>query len=136
MVGSVVLEIPAQEAKGGVPLSPMLGQFQVNVTSFCKEFNDVSARFVKGLPLRCRVFIFSNGVFKFSLEGLTFRFIFFEFFIPVSFTSIENSLTLLFDCFRLFFFLKGDVLDKAKSKFLFSYLQTLPVRSLKNKFKF
>lgn len=49
------LRVPAQTAKPGPPLSPILGQHQIKVAEFVTQFNIASAGFTSGTPLGVRI---------------------------------------------------------------------------------
>src|SRR6185312_7727877 len=58
--------VPAAEAKPGPPLAPILGQHQVNLIEFCKEFNKLSLNYINGVPLMVKVLKRESN--KFSLN--------------------------------------------------------------------
>ena len=49
------LQVPAQQAKPGPPLSPVLGQHQVKVADFVTDFNRASAGWTPGVPLGVQI---------------------------------------------------------------------------------
>lgn len=63
----VSLIIPAQTAKLGPPVGPVLGQVKIKVKDFCTLFNDATTIFKIGLPLRVIVFVFKNETFNFII---------------------------------------------------------------------
>lgn len=68
VVKKVDLIIPAQTAKLGPPVGPVLGQVKIKVKDFCTMFNDGTAKFKIGLPLRVVVFVFKNETFNFIVK--------------------------------------------------------------------
>ena len=65
---NIILSVPAREAKGAAPLGPILGQYQINIVKFCKEFNEQSRTFVAGVPVRCLI----------QKKGMEYRFVIFK----------------------------------------------------------
>jgi hypothetical protein len=49
------LRVPAQTAKPGPPLSPVLGQHQIKVAEFVNQFNTASGGWTPGTPLGVRI---------------------------------------------------------------------------------
>ena len=62
------LIIPAQSAKLGPPVGPVLGQVKIKVKDFCTMFNDATMVFAPGLPLPVTVCVFKNEIFNFYIK--------------------------------------------------------------------
>jgi large subunit ribosomal protein L11 len=66
ITGSVKLQIPAGKATPAPPIGPALGQAQVNIMEFCKQFNaKTSARELDGLIIPVVVTVYSDRTFTF-----------------------------------------------------------------------
>lgn len=64
----VKLQIPAGEASPAPPVGPALGQHGLNIPGFCKEFNDRTADFEKGLPIPVIISVYGDKSFTFVLK--------------------------------------------------------------------
>ena len=65
----VSLLLPAQAAVAGQNINVALGQFNVNIPNFLKEFNDKSIDYSKGMILSLIVEILFDGSFKIKIKG-------------------------------------------------------------------
>lgn len=72
---TVNLIIPAQTAKLGPPVGPVLGQVKIKVKDFCTMFNEVTQVFKIGLPLPVTVFVYKNETFNFYIKTPTVSFL-------------------------------------------------------------
>lgn len=68
IVRKVNLIIPAQSAKMGPPVGPVLGQVKIKVKDFCTLFNDATSKLPANLPLKVNVFVFKNETFNFIIK--------------------------------------------------------------------
>lgn len=68
IVKKLNLIIPAQTAKLGPPVGPVLGQVKIKVKDFCTMFNEATAVFAAGLPLPVTVCVFKNETFNFFIK--------------------------------------------------------------------
>jgi large subunit ribosomal protein L11 len=68
VVRKVDIIIPAQTAKLGPPVGPVLGQVKIKVKDFCTLFNDATKVFKLGLPLPVVVLVFKNETFNFFIK--------------------------------------------------------------------
>ncbi|MGE5204401.1 MAG: 50S ribosomal protein L11 [Chlamydiota bacterium] len=65
-VGQVKLQIPAGKATPAPPVGPALGQAQINIMEFCKQFNArTSAKELEGLIIPVVVTVWSDRSFTF-----------------------------------------------------------------------
>ncbi len=66
ITGSVKLQIPAGKATPAPPVGPALGQAQVNIMEFCKQFNGrTSAKELEGLIIPVVITVYSDRTFTF-----------------------------------------------------------------------
>jgi len=64
--GYVKLQIPAGKATPAPPIGPALGQAQVNIMEFCKQFNaKTSAKEMDGLIIPVVISVFTDRTFTF-----------------------------------------------------------------------
>lgn len=97
-VVSIKIFVDAGEAKGGPPLGPILGQYQIDINSFCKEFNEKTSKMVKGVPLPVILVRFENKTFKIFIKKPTISFIYNQ----ISGNSKSITVCQLYDVIRIF----------------------------------
>lgn len=64
ITGLVKLQIPAGKATPAPPVGPALGQHQVNIMGFCKEFNERTAKDM-GLIIPVVITVYQDRTFTF-----------------------------------------------------------------------
>jgi large subunit ribosomal protein L11 len=66
VTGSVKLQIPAGKATPAPPVGPALGQAQINIMEFCKQFNArTSAKELEGLIIPVVITVYNDRSFTF-----------------------------------------------------------------------
>jgi len=73
-MGIIKLYVPAMEARPGPPLAPILGQHQINIVEFCKEFNKISAIWSPSVPLPVKVRKLEANRFSIAVNSPTIYF--------------------------------------------------------------
>lgn len=60
--------VPAGSATSAPPLGPMLGQRNINIANFCRDFNERTATMKKGIPLPIRCNATSDKTFDLDIH--------------------------------------------------------------------
>ena len=68
VVKLVKLQIPAGKASPAPPVGPALGQAQVNIMGFCKEFNAATQKLEVGLPIPVVITVYNDKSFTFIMK--------------------------------------------------------------------
>lgn len=104
----LTIVLPAQEAVGGQPLAPILGQVQILVSDFVDKFNDKSSLYPSGFPLNVKISVDWDKSYDFEFLPVPFiNFVFdFIYIIPVlnSNSNFNEFLSCIYinDFFKLF----------------------------------
>ena len=61
--GYVRLQVPSGSATPSPPIGPALGQRGLNIMAFCKDFNALTAKMEKGVPIPTIVTVYSDKSF-------------------------------------------------------------------------
>lgn len=96
VVRQVSLIVPAQTAKLGPPVGPILGQVKIKVKDFCTLFNDATQKHKLGLPLPVIVFVFKNESFNFYIKTPTVSFL-----LKNAFQRSENKHLTYLDIYKI-----------------------------------
>lgn len=124
--------LPAGEAKNNALLGPLLGQHQINIMSFCNEFNNKSLlTYVTGVPLPFTVKLNKDKTYIINLRYPTLSFLLDQI------TLLENNvkifkITEFFDVIKIFSYF----LEKNYFSVLFLVLGYLNCGRKKYKYKF
>ena len=65
IVGFIKLQVPAGKANPSPPIGPALGQRGLNIMSFVKEFNALTAQMEPGMPVPVVITAFGDRTFTF-----------------------------------------------------------------------
>lgn len=68
ITAQVKLQIEAAKATPAPPVGPALGQAQVNIMEFCKQFNAQTQKMEKGLPIPVIITVYSDRSFTFVMK--------------------------------------------------------------------
>lgn len=70
IIGTVKLQIKAQQATPAPPIGPAVGQYGINIMNFCKEFNERTKDVNLGAPVPALLTIYQDKSFSFILKTL------------------------------------------------------------------
>lgn len=62
--------LPTQ-AKVAPPVSSILGQFGINLLSFCERFNNASKHLDQDIPVSVYIVVFSDKTFRFRIKSIS-----------------------------------------------------------------
>jgi ribosomal protein L11 len=74
----IKLLVPSQNATIGSGLSPVLGQFGLSISQFCKDFNNISTDYEFDSLLNVKLSLLKNKTFIFELNSIPTAFLFFK----------------------------------------------------------
>lgn len=100
---TVALIIPAQNAKLGPPVGPILGQVKIKVKDFCTLFNDSTKKYQENFPIKTLVFVHKNEKFSFLIKTPSITFLLKN----LQKNKLKNSLTLT-DIYKIMLIKKLD----------------------------
>ena len=65
VVAKIKLQIPAGQANPAPPVGPALGQHQLNIMDFCKQFNERTKTMEAGMTIPAVITVFEDRSFSF-----------------------------------------------------------------------
>lgn len=68
VIANLKLQISAGGATPAPPVGPALGQHQVNIMEFCKQFNEKTKHMAKDLILPVKITVYSDRSFTFQIK--------------------------------------------------------------------
>jgi large subunit ribosomal protein L11 len=69
ITGYVKLQVAAGKATPSPPIGPALGQRQVNIMEFCKQFNAATASLEPGMPIPTVITVYADKSFTFVTKS-------------------------------------------------------------------
>jgi len=85
--------VPAQEAKGGQPLAPILGQLQVSPHEFCTQFNTKTKDYQKGMLMFVELIVNWDKTFIINLNSFPISVLMQNFlYFPISYLKLKEDL--------------------------------------------
>lgn len=64
----IKLQVPAGKANPSPPIGPALGQRQVNIMEFCKQFNAATGGMEQGMPIPTVITVYADRSFTFETK--------------------------------------------------------------------
>lgn len=126
------LMLPVGEAKNNSVLGPLLGQHQINIMSFCNEFNTKSLlKYNTGVMVPVHVLLGKDRTYTLNIRFPTLSF-FFEQLIELDKFTKKIQFSKFYDIVRIFSFF----LDKDEKSVLYMCLGYLTSGNKKYTYKF
>lgn len=133
--------LPAQEAKTGQPLAPILGQVQIMVSEFVDYFNEESEEYPVGFPLLVEILVGWDKNYSINFEPVPFSYFIHDFLLLTPLVNRQthfseyveamhiNDLYKLFLWFTVYFKLEASLVHNEKCifKFFLSLLSILKI---------
>ena len=69
ITGYIKLQVKAGSANPSPPIGPALGQRQVNIMEFCKQFNARTSELEKGMPIPTVITVYADKSFTFETKS-------------------------------------------------------------------
>ncbi|XP_075483202.1 uncharacterized protein LOC142523332 [Primulina tabacum] len=69
VVATIRLTVPAGGAKPAPPVGPALGQYRLNLMSFCKDFNARTQKYKPETPMAVTITAFQDNTFEFTVKS-------------------------------------------------------------------
>ena len=66
--GYIRLQVPSGSATPSPPIGPALGQRGLNIMNFCKEFNALTGKMDKGVPIPTVITVYSDKTFTIATK--------------------------------------------------------------------
>lgn len=74
LASKFVQTLKAGLAATGPPLGPLLGKYGVNVAAFCRDFNQQTSNYVKGIPIPCVISVNPDRSYNIALKKPNVRY--------------------------------------------------------------
>jgi len=124
VVATIKVYVPAGEAKPAAPLSPVLGQHQINAMEFCKKFNELTLHYEPGLPLPVKIKKMSDNKFSIQVGRPTFYLLLW--FVMNENISYSLSAPRLYDLIRILY----SGVSVTDSKIVFGFLDSTRIKKI------
>ncbi|XP_043716663.1 50S ribosomal protein L11-like [Telopea speciosissima] len=66
---TIRLTVPAGGARPGPPVGPALGQYRLNLMTFCKDFNARTQKYKPDTPMAVTITAFKDNTFEFTVKS-------------------------------------------------------------------